>query len=638
MIGRWLHRARFHNSANKSKMAQAEEDFQWEASVKRRQQKYFQWLGDREFDAYRRRLPSICMLLLKGMCKCHEGDNDGFLINNSEINALKRNIGFAVFGEPNEQPSQDNTFTGYSKKQVKVIETIFDQILKLQKGDKILMSVIFVSLNIQCQDGNVVDFPVFRIPKINETGVGYSFIDFQGRIYQSWDNFISNNKLPKAKWSYPQNGVYSGNSEGEVELCFGVTPETKLGKRVLKTMDTTTSILSVGTGVGVFFPPVALPCVVTCGAISLYSIVRGSCELADRGKHGQSLKDRESFSQWLSVAGSALGLGSSGGTLAIRTMMKEGKVVSTVICDVVTGINASSMLVNGVGIAENALAIKEAEEWNALQSFQLIASVLFFAHSVVNFKTARAIVAECQIQDFKDNSEVLFKNNLEQKNIRDLTHISNKPDFLSQITIKQTAASTLSTVHEPKLFKDVKTLLNSLGPTDVHNMMNLLGRVCNRWEYGCYFKRAVEIVMDIYNCRDLKEGVRIINEILRLCSEICTSKSNGEFSNEDEIIDKSISDIEFIPSCITRISPSPANEEVYHFPEDHCGWGRNGELEGDEYLLISKNAFGLANIASANIEHKDGVATVYFEHVGFVAIKSCVEDKKIVVRTFRSNN
>lgn len=81
--------------AGKSRKAQAEKECEeWETSVKRRQQTYFQNLGD-GFRAYRKRLPTICKLLKKGVCKCYEGDNDGFLINNSEIIWLKCNIAFA---------------------------------------------------------------------------------------------------------------------------------------------------------------------------------------------------------------------------------------------------------------------------------------------------------------------------------------------------------------------------------------------------------------------------------------------------------------------------------------------------------------------------------------------------------------
>ncbi|KAK3919439.1 Putative mediator of RNA polymerase II transcription subunit 24 [Frankliniella fusca] len=612
-------------------MASGEEEDRsaWKDAVMRRQQNYFQCLGDRQFDLYRRRLPTICNLLSFGPCKCHDGD--GFYTNNAEINVLRKKIGFAVFRSPGETPSKGNGYTGYPKKHLRVIENILKQILELQKGDEICMSVVFVSLNIQGTDGNVVDFPVFRVPKQEGKNDSCdSFVDFQGRLYQSWDNFILKNKLPKAFWCYPKNGMYSKCSEGQVELCFGYTPTSKLGQRVLKTVDTTASILSVGVGAGAFFPPTAIPCAVACGTIALYSMVRGSCELADRGKHRQSLNDREAIVQWLSLAGSALSIGSSGGTIALKTMAKEGKVVSDLVCKIVDGVNGSSMLVNGACIVESGLSIIEAEERNTLQCFQFIASVLFFAHSVVNFKTAKALVNDNQTNEIS----VLLKSNVEKgSKVKTLSHIFNEPDFMSDISLNQTGAINSEMAHEAQIFTAIKQLLNNLGVSDLYKLLNMLEQLCNRWENGRYFMRAVYIVLDILKCRDVETASKILNELVELGKEFCRSR---ESPNDEESIE-SLSDIEFIPSCINRVLGSQPDEEVYHFPEDHRAWGSCGELEADEYLVIAQNVFGLANVPAANIDHKCGIACVHFKHVGYVKITSCIEDQKIIIRKFESS-
>lgn len=69
--------------------------------------------------------------------------------------------------------------------------------------------------------------PVFVVKKCtpvmtedNETLILYDscniFIDESARVYQSWTQFIKNNKLPKCKMYCPLNGQYKGEIVGEV--------------------------------------------------------------------------------------------------------------------------------------------------------------------------------------------------------------------------------------------------------------------------------------------------------------------------------------------------------------------------------------------------------------------------------------
>lgn len=423
----------------------------WESNARQEQQDFFEVLGTCMYNSYRRRMPSICNLLLSGFCKCHEGD--GMCVNECEMVALKMKIGFAMCGPPTSASSDENCFTGYTKDKFNCILKVFNQITKRQHSDKILISIIFISLEADDKSSNnVFNLPIFRIPNPNIEGE-CCFIDPAGRFYRDWNDFLKNNKLPKSECCYPKDGIYSGDSQGKVELCFGLTPAATLGAKILGGVDTTATIGTVVAGVCTFFPPVAVPGAAACGVAALYSMVRGSIELADRSRHGQSLTDREAARQWLALAGSSLGLGSAGGMAAVKLMTREGIVVSNIISRIVTGLTVSSAAVNGISIVESGMTIVEQEEWISLQSLQLVVSVVFFAHSVINFKTARSLIEQTQNQVLNDHSSGLSKRqrnlfagmqketlNVEQdpiigraKIIRELNHISNKSEFFGQI-------------------------------------------------------------------------------------------------------------------------------------------------------------------------------------------------------------
>lgn len=425
----------------------------WKDQAQQQQQEFFMCFGDCLFDSYRRRIPSICNLLLDGLdCKCLSGDTDGYYENGAEMNILRRKIGFAIFRQPEEEPNENNKFTGYPKDKLYLIEDIFLKIVKHQRGNEVLMALVFVSLQINERDGGVLNCVVFRIPHPTIKDEFY-FVDCMGRLYQGWNDFLNNNKLPGARWCYPKDGVYCGDQDGLVEVGFGKTPAARFSGKLLNAVDTASCFISIGAGIGVFFPPVAAVCAGTGIGMAAYGVIRGSVELADRGKHGQSLKDREAFRHWIALAGATLGAGSAGGLAAVRLYARGGEELTNLVSRIVNVLNLSSMFVNGVSIVEGLVTLVEQREWNALQCFQAVTSLVFFAHSVVNFKTARSVYHETQTQILEDHSASLSKKQRKvftgmqketlagesdpmvgrAKIIKDLNHISNKNEFFARI-------------------------------------------------------------------------------------------------------------------------------------------------------------------------------------------------------------
>lgn len=694
----------------------------WECQARSQQQQFLHFLGDRAYDSYRRKLPTICNLLLTEFCKCFESD-DGLCVNDSEMTILKIKIGFALFGKPKLEPNSENQFTGYGGYNLKCILKIFDKIVTGQDYNRVLMAPVFVLLEGKGQSINQV--AVFRIPS-QKNKEDYWFVDNVGRLYKSWDGFLHNNKLPASNWCYPKNGVYSGNLEGDVEVCFGCTPPAKLSGKILNVADTASSIVGLGAGVGVFFPPVALASIVVGGAVGVYGIVRGSVELADRGKHGESLRDREALRHWLCVAGSSLGLGSAGGAVMVRWMAEGGKELSTLAAWTVNGISGSSLFVNGVGIAENLWTIIEQEKLSPLQCFQFVASVVFFAHSAVTIKTARSLYMETQNQIIEDHKaglrsnrhrklyDVIERETLKSeqdalvgraKIIRDLNHMSNKNEFYARVlrsnkaakknslpsekvkfgelctenavqtssqgvftrftagNINQTCPSGNGSkfplgqklyYQEPGLLVNIRNALrNVANSTELNRLFAILDTVCNKFHYGKYFMRALRIVIDCYDCKNLCDARRIIEDVIQIVREIYEERVNfvksdeghlamkfeeqtsknqeeQEVQSSEEIMNKVVTDVDFIPNLLYSVE---AGEAVYHFPTDHRQWGPNGELMPDDYVLIGANALGIANVECANIIHEGDTANVHFEHIGFVTVTSFVKEQKVVVKT-----
>jgi hypothetical protein len=180
---------------------------------------------------------------------------------------LKRNIGFAVFNLPEKEPDENlNDGTGYTDKQLKHINKIFGIIKKSKKKHKdqenIWVSFLFV---VGKAGDDYMRFPLIRIPEYDVfvQQNDNMFIDFCGRVYRSWKDYLKNNTLPKCVLCYPKSGVYSARN-GVVEVEFGISPAEKAGRKVLKGFDIGGTVLGVGAagvGIAAVCVPVAFPVV-----------------------------------------------------------------------------------------------------------------------------------------------------------------------------------------------------------------------------------------------------------------------------------------------------------------------------------------------------------------------------------------
>lgn len=71
------------------------------------------------------------------------------------------------------------------------------------------------------------------------------FVDQNCRVYEDWDDFLSNNLLPKCTYCYPAGGVYDGDENDKVLLGFGKTPASKAVSKVFSVLDTASTVVTV---------------------------------------------------------------------------------------------------------------------------------------------------------------------------------------------------------------------------------------------------------------------------------------------------------------------------------------------------------------------------------------------------------
>jgi hypothetical protein len=192
----------------------------WRKAATIEQQEYFNWLGDRTWTKFKP----------------------------SDYDNLKRNIGFAIFGPPEQEPDEMlNGNTGYTEGQLKHIIKVFD-VIKNYKRKHINQQDIWVSFILV--SGKVGDchvrIPVIRVPEYDLTHEQNNniFIDSCPRVYKDWKHYLQSNKLPECVLCYPRDGVYSA-VDGVVQIEFGISPAGKTKAKVVQGLDIGGSLLGL---------------------------------------------------------------------------------------------------------------------------------------------------------------------------------------------------------------------------------------------------------------------------------------------------------------------------------------------------------------------------------------------------------
>lgn len=176
----------------------------------------------------------------------------------SDTSNLNKIIGSALFDDSEKEPVAN--FTDKQRKYISKVIGSIKKSVKKHENENILVYVLFVLV----MAGDVcLKLPVIKLlqPDTNIQQVNNIFIDFCGRVYKNWKDYLKNNTLHKCILCYPKNGVYSVVN-GVVEVEYGISPAGKRGRKILRCLDFGGTALGVAAalfGIAAFCFPVALP-------------------------------------------------------------------------------------------------------------------------------------------------------------------------------------------------------------------------------------------------------------------------------------------------------------------------------------------------------------------------------------------
>ncbi|KAK4885967.1 hypothetical protein RN001_002238 [Aquatica leii] len=366
------------------------------------------------------------------------GDRDYDSFEPDEHFYLKDKIAFAKFGPP-------QTENGYDENEKKSIEETYETIVKhnnkyAEWKNRIIVSFIYncseplpdekLKRSIKVSNYNpytdINPIPIFVIQKcLNSQNSCRIFVDCDNRVYSSWEDYISNNKLQKCMMILPKNGRYHGNEYGNVQLEKHVSPSCGIQNTLFQSADIASSVAGITSGaifLGAAIPAITVAPIllsvasVTGISVGLYSIFRSGMKIYDRVTHCESMsfKHSEARGAYLNIIAGSLGFVGAGATSAMSHLAADGIYIGEGARAAVNVLNIANTSVNAVAFANAAYEIydiwSEGGTISTLSVIQLGSSILFFGNAVYNFKTANTIISEAQSNTLKHHQESLKSN------------------------------------------------------------------------------------------------------------------------------------------------------------------------------------------------------------------------------------
>ncbi|XP_002016640.2 uncharacterized protein LOC6591058 isoform X1 [Drosophila persimilis] len=252
--------------------------------------------------------------------------------------------------------------------------------------------------------------PVFRTRKCmkgeNSEECCMIFIDEHGRVYANWEKYVFGNTLPKGMMIAPSRGIYTFTNDEDpgVQLMVYPTPASGARHKILNIGDKVATVgslvASVPLAAALAVPvggPIGLAATAVGVATAAYSTLRSAHRLYDRVRHGQStsITDSEARGQWLGVAGGVVGLGATGATRLMSRVAAAGTEVNSAAQFAVKGINVSSIVISGTGVANGVydlyLKVGDDQTLSKLDILQIASSLVIFTHSINNLRIASKV-------------------------------------------------------------------------------------------------------------------------------------------------------------------------------------------------------------------------------------------------------
>ncbi|ALC43551.1 CG7730 [Drosophila busckii] len=303
-------------------------------------------------------------------------------------------------------------------------EILFNSVWEQRKytNRQSLTSIFYVLVATDEEDHNIAQnsrkwscHPVFRArrcvsgnDRLNSSSSDCCmiFVDEVGRVYQNWKAYVENNELPAGIMVAPRRGVYTLVQQ-KVMLENWQTPAGSTLHKALGHADKGAAFAGFGAALvplAALIAPVAAPLMAGAAVVGLasagYATLRSGSQLIDRSRHEQSINvtDRAARGQWIGVVAGGVGLGAAGATSVMTAATSAGREVSAITQMAVNGMNISSIMISGTGLANGiidlVLKTQDGDDISAMDVLQLSASLVLFTHSVYNFKLASTIINE----------------------------------------------------------------------------------------------------------------------------------------------------------------------------------------------------------------------------------------------------
>ncbi|XP_071441534.1 uncharacterized protein [Hetaerina americana] len=287
------------------------------------------------------------------------------------------------------------------------------------------------------------------------------FYDIEGRLYESWIDFLSNNHLPKCLMKFPENGVYEientseGRSSQKLKLEKRHSPACsmlKAGHKALKYIAKITAILAVPACDLEFLKPYNTAICIVSGISNAYTGISHASELYDCYKHGDGLKSGEAFGNWMGLAEDAL-----------LFTITVGKVkFGTPQSDVIVYQNMLKMVTSSVG-SENPMS-----RMKKIQNILIYNHLSDYSEKAVEYIELNILKSKLDLKDllFNVRKYVLNDNSPLQK-YRQLVHVDY--DIVSTVAQDMARAQEIPQLMSMELY----TSINVFDET-IHKIINEL--------------------------------------------------------------------------------------------------------------------------------------------------------------------
>ncbi len=195
-----------------------------------------------------------------------------------------------------------------SEEDEKLLGPIADELVRLGQG-KPRVGIVPV-FYLSPESDQPIPMPLFRVLTTRpldfqrKSGLVERFVDAEGRVYDSFDDWRRNNVLPPGKMVFPKGGRLSGG--GKVALEWGNTPKTidSTRERILGGIDRWTGKLILPALLIAPIPGIGIPAAIAFSVIFGWAGARAIGRQADRQRHGQSLSllDPAARQDWFRIA------------------------------------------------------------------------------------------------------------------------------------------------------------------------------------------------------------------------------------------------------------------------------------------------------------------------------------------------